>query len=142
MLALTTFCIYFTIIQCCLLLLLKRAYVTCPLFCVAPVGVPQHIRTSTTSRTITVNWDEITCRERNGAITNYLVELKKDGVGEPIPGMLMINEKRFFANGSQVIPFINYTFRVAGRNMQGQGPYSEIMTIQTMEDSTYVLDVY
>ena len=84
-----------------------------------------------------MNWDEITCRERNGVITNYLVELKKEGVGEPIPGMLMINERRFFADGSQIIPFTNYTFRVAGRNMQGQGPYSEIMTIRTMEDSMF-----
>ena len=84
-----------------------------------------------------MNWDEITCRERNGVITNYLVELKKEGVGEPIPGMLMINERRFFANGSQIIPFTNYTFHVAGRNMQGQGPYSEIMIIQTMEDCMF-----
>ena len=85
-----------------------------------------------------MNWDEITCRERNGVITNYLVELKKEGVEEPIPGMLMmINERRFFANGSQIIPFTNYTFRVAGRNMEGQGPYSEMMTIQTMEDCMF-----
>ena len=84
-----------------------------------------------------MNWDEITCREHNGAITNYLVELKKEGVGEPIPGMLMINERRFFADGNQIISFKNYTFRVAGRNMQGQGPYSEIMTIQTLEDSMF-----
>ena len=84
-----------------------------------------------------MNWDEITCRERNGVITNYLVELKKEGVGELIPGMLMINERRFFANGSQIIPFTNYTFRVAGRNMQGLGPYFEIMTILTMEDSMF-----
>ena len=90
-----------------------------------------------TPRTITVNWDEITCIERNGAITDYPVELKKEGVGEPIPGMLTINERRFFADGSQIIPFTNYTFRVAGLTAQGQGPYSEIMTIQTLESSMF-----
>ena len=84
-----------------------------------------------------MNWDEITCRERNGVITNYLVELKKEGVGEPIPGMLMISERRFFADGSQIIPFTNYTFRVAGISIQGQGPYSEIMIIRTMESSMF-----
>ena len=88
-----------------------------------------------------MNWDEITCRESNGAITNYLVELKKEGVGEPIHDMLVINERRFFANGSQIIPFTNYTFRVAGVNSNGTGPFSDVAIIQTAEDSRFDLTV-
>ena len=43
-------------------------------FTVAPNGPPQNIRnTSTNSTSITIQWDEVDCRQRNGWITFYQV---------------------------------------------------------------------
>ena len=85
-----------------------------------------------TPRSVSVSWNEIECIERNGMITNYTVEFSSLG-GSVIPGVLMVNERRFIASG--LTPFTNYTFRVAGVNSIGTGPFSDLITIQTDEDS-------
>ena len=85
-----------------------------------------------TSRNVSVSWNEIECIERNGMITNYTVEFSSLG-GSVIPGVLMVNERRFTANG--LTPFTNYTFRTAGVNSNGTGLFSDLTTIQTDEDS-------
>ena len=88
-----------------------------------------------TARSINVSLNEIECIERNGIITYYIVEFSSLG-GSVIPGVLMMNERRFTASG--LTPFTNYTFRVAGVNNNGTGPFSNVAIIQTIEDSTYV----
>ena len=92
-----------------------------------------------TSRSINVSWNEIECIERNGMITNYTVEFSSLG-GSVIPGVLMVNERRFTASG--LTPFTNYTFRVAGINSNGTRPFSNVAIIQTAEDSRFDLTVY
>ena len=84
-----------------------------------------------TARSVSVSWNEIECIERNGMITNYTVEFSSLG-GSVIPGVLMV-ERRFTASG--LTPFTNYTFRVAGVNSIGAGPFSDLITIQTVEAS-------
>ena len=64
-----------------------------------------------TARSVSVSWNEIECIERNGMITNYTVEFSSLG-GSVIPGVLMVNERRFTASG--LTSFTKYTFRVAG----------------------------
>ena len=88
-----------------------------------------------TARSVNVSWNEIECIERNGMITNYTVEFLSLG-GSVIPGVLMMNERRFTANG--LTPFTNYTFRVAGVNSINRGPFSDL-TIRTAEDSMFKL---
>ena len=85
-----------------------------------------------TARSVNVSWNEIECIERNGMITNYAVEFSSLG-GSVIPGVLMMNERRFTASG--LTPFTNYTFQVAGINSNGTGPFSDLVTIQNDEDS-------
>ncbi len=51
--------------------------------------------------------------------------------------MTGITELTFTANG--LIPFTNYTFRVAGVNSAGTGVYSNIITFTTNEESKHVL---
>ena len=100
---------------------------------IVPTGSPQNIAFFVTSRSVSVSWNEIECIERNGMITNYTVEFSSLG-GSVIPGVLMVDERpRFTANG--LTPFTNYTFRVAGINSIGTGPFSDLITIQTVEDS-------
>ena len=107
-------------------------------FALDPTGSPEEITPSVTSRSVNVSWNEIECIERNGMITNYTVEFSSLG-GSVIPGVLMVNERRFIASG--LTPFTNYTFRVAGINTYGVGPFSNVTTIQTAEDSMLDLNL-
>ena len=102
----------------------------------APAGSPQGITPSVSARSVSVSWNEIECIERNGMITNYTVEFSSLG-GSVVPGMLMVDERRFTASG--LSPFTNYTFRIAGVNSNGTGPFSNITTIKTAEDSMFDL---
>ena len=76
------------------------------------------------SRSITVNWNEIPCLQRNGRIIRYEVEFGPSGEGT-------ISGRSFTTNG--LIPFTNYTFRVRGVNSEGFGPYSDLIIITTSE---------
>ena len=104
----------------------------------APTGFPQGITPSVTSRSVNVSWNEIECIEHNGMITNYTVEFSSLE-GSVIPGVLMVNGRRFTASG--LAPFTNYTFQVAGVNSNGVGPFSNVTTIQTAEDSQLDLNL-
>lgn len=98
-----------------------------------PSGPPQSITFSKTSRTVSIFWMPIICSQCNGPITNYLVDFQSfDGFS--ISGSV-INET-FTASG--LTPYTNYTFRVAGVNDNGTGPFSDTITILTDEDSEYM----
>ena len=76
------------------------------------------------SRSITVNWNEIPCIQRNGRIIRYEVEFRPSREGT-------ISGRSFTTNG--LTPFTNYTFHVCGVNSEGPGPYSFLITITTSE---------
>ena len=92
----------------------------------APTGVPRRVSPSSTSTSIMVTWDIIDCIERNGVITSYLVEFKEEG-GAGIPGEVM--GQSFTTSG--LTPSTSYTFRIAGVNANGTGPFTENMTTNT-----------
>ena len=93
---------------------------------IAPSGPPVIVMSPTvSSRSITVNWNEIPCIQRNGMITGYEVEFGPSGEGT-------ISGRSFTANG--LTPFTNYTFQVRGVNSVGPGPYSDLITITTSEE--------
>ena len=100
--------------------------------CTAAPTAPPHIINfpSTTSRSVSVSWMQIRCIERNGPITNYTVEFQKVG-GALILGVVV--NRTFTASG--LTPYTNYTFRVAGVNDNGTGPFSNVTSIQTEEES-------
>ena len=77
------------------------------------------------SRSITVNWTEIPCIQRNGRIIRYEVEFGPSGEGT-------ISGRSFTAN--ELTLFTNYTFRVRGVNSVGPGPYSNLTVITTSEE--------
>ena len=70
------------------------------------------------------------CTERNGRISGYIVEFQREG--RTLNTSEVIGQD-FTANG--LTPYTNYTFRVAGVNSNGTGPYSDTLTITTNEDS-------
>ena len=103
------------------------------LFATAPTGAPHNVLSSTTSRSIHVSWDPIECRERNGEITGYVVEWMELG------GTVMLSNvtgRNFASTG--LTPFTRYTFRVAGVNINGTGPFSSVLTTSTDEDSMHM----
>ena len=65
-----------------------------------------------------VTWDAIECIERNGIITGYVVEFQEQG-GASIPGEVV--GQNFTA--TELTPATRYTFRVAGVNSNGTGPF-------------------
>ncbi len=102
----------------------------------APTGAPCNVTVATTSRSVSVSWDEIECIERNGVITGYTVEFQEQG-GANISGEVV--NQTFTASG--LTPYTNYTFRVAGVNSDGGGCFTDAIIIRTDEDSMlYTLD--
>ena len=97
----------------------------------APTASPRSINTFSTSRSVSTSWSKIECIERKGPIINYAVEFQEVG-GALIPRVVV--DRTFTA--SRLTPYTNYTFRVAGVNDNGTGPFSNINSIQTEEDST------
>ena len=87
------------------------------------------------SRSITVDWNEIPCIQRNGRNIRYEVEFGPSG------GVTtsMIFGRSFTANG--LTPFTNYTFQVHGVNDEGPGPYSDLITITTSEEGN-LMELY
>ena len=79
-----------------------------------------------------INWHQIDCIERNGVITSYTEVFQEQG-GAVIPGEVNVMDRTFTASG--LTPHTNYTFRVAGVNSNGTGPYSNDITVLTDEDS-------
>ena len=102
---------------------------------IAPTGPPRDVTPSTTSRSVSVSWSTIECIERNGAITDYTVMFQEVG-GMMITGTLNVMARTFTASG--LIPYTNYTFRVAGVNSINTGPFTNTITIQTDEDGKLV----
>ena len=101
----------------------------------APTAPPRSINTpSITSRSVSVSWRQITCIERNGPITNYSVEFLEVG-GALIPDVVV--NRTFTASG--LIPYTNYTFKVAGVNDNGTGPFSNVTSILTEEESNFLV---
>ena len=99
----------------------------------APTAPPHKINfLSATSRSVTLSWTQIRCIERNGPITKYTVEFRK--VGGPLISGVVVN-RTFITSG--LIPYTNYTFRVAGVNDNGTGPFSNVTSILTEEESKY-----
>ena len=100
-------------------------------YTVAPTAPPHIINfPSTTSRSVSVSWTQIRCIERNGPIIKYTVEFRK--VGGPLISGVVVN-RTFTVSG--LSPYTNYTFRVAGVNDNGTGPFSNVTSIQTEEES-------
>ena len=90
---------------------------------------------SVTSRSVTITWDTIDCIERNGEITDYTVVFQEQG-GAMIPGEVNVMDRTFAASG--LTPHTNYTFRVAGVNINGAGPSSDSIII-THEEGTLLI---
>ncbi len=83
------------------------------------------------SNSISVSWNPIDCMEQNGLITNYITEFQQIQ-NAVLPGLII--GMSFF--GNELTPSTNYSFRVAGVNEEGQGPFSDIIVATTSGESS------
>ena len=95
---------------------------------IAPTGFPTSFSNTTTPSSITVTWSTIDCVEQNGIITGYTVEFKGPDEASVLGEVV---GQTFTASG--LTPATHYTFRVAGVNGDGTGPFSPEKTITTGE---------
>ena len=80
-------------------------------------------------------WDPITCTERNGEITGYKVKFHERG-GGVVCEETTTNET---LTVTELTPYTNYIFQVAGINTNGTGPFIQAVNFTTREDSTYTV---
>ena len=77
-----------------------------------------------------VTWDTIKCIDRNGNITGYVVEFNGVMTSEGVM------DQTFIARG--LTPGRNYTFRVAGVNINGTGPFTNSTIFSTNEEGVHI----
>ena len=92
--------------------------------------------TSSTRDTITVQWEEVDCIDRNGVIIGYRIRAITSGEDDRIETVGAVRE----ATISELSPSTEYTVSVAAVNSQDIGPYSDGMMVETgmiYIDTTY-----
>ena len=83
--------------------------------------------TSSTRDTITVQWEEVDCIDRNGLITGYRIRTMTSGEDDMSKTVDDFRE----ATISGLSPSTEYTVSVAAMNNQDIGPYSDGMMVET-----------
>ncbi len=98
----------------------------------APSSAPQYVRDIATNQTsITVEWDIMTCIDRNSEIVGYIV-LRDGHYEELVPGSG--NDSGIYTI-SGLSPYTHYFIEVAAVNSDSQtGPYAGIV-VETLQDS-------
>ncbi|CAI8031727.1 Receptor-type tyrosine-protein phosphatase F, partial [Geodia barretti] len=91
----------------------------------APSGSPASITVGTlTANSVTLQWGEVACLERNGEITGYTVTAaNSDGV---VKGTSSVNVDARQATISGLTPSTQYTVSVAAVNGAGTGPVTAL----------------
>ena len=121
------------------------------MYCItAPTETPLNVNvTVETSRNITLSWDQPSLEEQNGILTIYHVIIMETQIlyldnGTVISQMGMnFNRTYNVSEGrTQLIdmlhPSYNYTVRIAAANAVGIGPFSEPITVMTLEDGEFL----
>lgn len=94
-----------------------------------PSAAPALVRTVPSSKSIIFLWEAIECIQRNGHIYGYEVKFQRD-----FSWIETHYVQRRNYNASGLIPNTRYTFKVAGVNGDGTGPFSNLISLATVED--------
>ena len=95
-------------------------------FVTAPTASPTIISATSTSTTLTVQWDEVDCIDRNGDITGYSVRAVTSGENDRVE---TVDNREVTING--LTPSTVYIVSVAAVNSMGTGPYSGVIVQST-----------
>ena len=111
----------------CLLLIVAPLLFFCY---TVPSGYPQNIETrAVSSRMSTLSWDPPNYEDRNGVITGYVINVTNTRRNETL---------QYTSNTtltlSTLSPYTTYYCVVAARTSVGTGPFSTVITLQTLQD--------
>ena len=101
-------------------------------FCyTVPSGYPQNIETrAVSSRMSTLSWDPPNYEDRNGVITGYVINVTNTRRNETLQYMSNTTTLTL----STLSPYTTYYCVVAARTSVGTGPFSAVITLQTLQD--------
>ena len=100
-------------------------------FDTVPSGPPQSPSVSVlSSQSIEINWLPPLLPDQNGAIVGYIIVVTPLNTGISQPLITSVTNTLV----PNLAPFTNYVCIVAARTAIGRGPFSTVITIQTLED--------
>ena len=96
----------------------------------APTGTPGGLTsTSVERRSLSVVWGTVPCPHQRGPITGYRLRYSN---GTSIVNTTGEGSRQHVLTG--LTPFTNYSVQVAAVNDGGTGPYSTLLTVETLQD--------
>ena len=113
---------------------------TLTLFNAAPMSSPFNVTATVISSTeIMVNWSAVPPIDQNGVITKYEVQYKPMQTfnGAIETQTVNVNASELSVTLMGLEEFVNYTISVRAYTSAGEGPYSEEVTVMTLEGGKY-----
>ena len=87
--------------------------------------MPESLNITTSNLTsITINWNEVECIDRNSDITGYMIRFNGTNANS--------NTSQFTV--SQLFPSTTYKFQVAAVSINGSGPFNNVTGSTTTPD--------
>lgn len=86
---------------------------------------------------LTLRWSPPQPVLRNGVITQYTVEVNRTSTGES----QTFNPTNTMVTVESLHPHTMYSYRIAARTSAGQGPFTDIRYITTLEDGKSIMQV-
>ena len=83
-------------------------------------------------------WEEVAPIDQNGVITMYQVLYQPLETFGGTIGPLTVNVTELTADLTDLEEYVNYTISVRAYTSAGEGPYSDGITVITLEDGIYI----
>ena len=103
-------------------------------FSSAPTDSPMPREGTVTARSITIEWDELACLDRNGVITSYIVEARTSGEADRTVNVNDGSAREATVSG--LTPSTAYTVTLQAVNSADSGPIRSI-AIETAGESVW-----
>ena len=91
--------------------------------------------TATSPTTISVTWTEVDPIDQNGVIITYEVQYEPLQTFQGQINTNSVNTSNLSVNLTDLQEYVNYNITVRAYTVIGAGPYSDPVTILTLEDS-------
>ena len=103
-------------------------------FDIAPSGPPRNVQLNASySRALLFQWDQPSCRERNGIVITYDLNFTNVNTRE----YNIITSDTTMKIFQHLSPYSNYTLQIAARTVAGPGPFSDLIWVTTEEEGEF-----
>ena len=99
-------------------------------------------------RSILLQWEPPPRSERNGIITQYVVQINKPSDRKQLNKTVDLKNPTFSDsttitfNATGLTPYTTYMWRIAALNLVGVGPFSNLLNVETAEDGECKFNFY